>query len=34
MYLHNKDLYIEIVISKSQGKLTNKAKLMLEILAK
>lgn len=34
MYLHNKDLYIEIVVSKAQGKLTNRAKLMLEILAK
>ena len=33
-YLHNKDLFIEIVISKAQGKLTNEAKLMLEILAK
>ena len=34
MYLHNKDLYIEIIISKAQGKLTNKSKLMIEILAK
>lgn len=33
-YLHNKDLYIEIMVSKSQGKLTEQAKLMLEILAK
>ena len=32
-YLHNKDLYIEIVISKAQGKLTRKAQQMLEILA-
>lgn len=34
MYLHNKDLFIEIVISKAQGKLTNQAKIMLELLAK
>ena len=34
MYLHNKDLYIEIVVSKAQGKLTKDAKLMLELLAK
>ena len=34
MYLHNKDLFIEIIVSKAQGKLTNKSKLMLEILAK
>ena len=34
MYLHNKDLYVEIIISKAQGKLTNKSKLMFEILAK
>ena len=34
MYLHNRDLYAEIVVSKAQGKLTNKSKLMLEILAK
>lgn len=34
MYLHNRDLYVEIVVSKAQGKLTNKSKLMLEILAK
>ena len=33
-YLHNKDLYIEIVVSKAQGKLTKNAKLMLELLAK
>ena len=32
-YLHNKDLYIEIVVSKAQGKLTRDAKQMLEILA-
>lgn len=34
IYLHNKDLYIEIIISKAQGKLTKNSKLMLEILAK
>lgn len=34
MYLHNKDLYMEIIVSKATGKLTNKSKLMLEILAK
>ena len=33
-YLHNKDLYIEIVVSKAQGKLTREAKLMIEMLAK
>lgn len=33
-YLHNKDLYVEIVVSKAQGKLTKNAKIMLEILAK
>ena len=33
-YLHNKDLYIEVVVSKAQGKLTRNAKVMLEILAK
>jgi hypothetical protein len=33
-YLTNRDLYIEIIISKSKGKLTNKAKKMFEILAK
>jgi len=34
MYLHNKDLYMEIVYSKATGKLTNNSKSMLEILAK
>lgn len=34
MYLQNKDLYMEIIVSKAQGKLTNKSNLMLEILAK
>jgi hypothetical protein len=34
VYLHNKDLYIEIIISKATGKLTPRAKIMLELLAK
>lgn len=34
MYLNNKDLYIEIIVSKSQGRLTKKAEKMLEILGK
>jgi len=34
MYLQNKDLYIEVIISKARGKLTNRSKLMLELLAK
>ena len=34
MYLQNKDLYVEIVISKGMGKLTNKSKIMLELLAR
>jgi hypothetical protein len=34
MYLQNKDLYVEIIISKAQGKLTRNSKLMLETLAK
>lgn len=34
IYLNNKDLYIEIIVSKSQGKLTRKAEKMLEILGK
>ena len=34
MYLNNKDLYVELIISKAQGKLTSKAAIMLEILAK
>lgn len=34
MYLNNKDLYIEIIVSKAQGKLTKKAEKMLELLAK
>ncbi len=34
LYLNNKDLYCEIIVSKSQGKLTKEAELMLELLAK
>lgn len=34
MYLHNRDLYIEIVVSKAQGKLTREAKEMIEILGR
>lgn len=34
MYLNNKDLYYEIIVSKAQGKLTRKAERMLEILGK
>ena len=34
MYLQNKDLYVEIIVSKNLGKLTTAAKLMLEVLAK
>jgi hypothetical protein len=34
MYLNNKELYCEIIVSKSQGKLTRKAEKMLEILGK
>ena len=34
MYLNNKELYVEIVISKAQGKLTRSAEKMLELLAK
>jgi hypothetical protein len=34
MYLNNKDLYEEIIISKAQGKLTKNAERMLELLAK
>ena len=33
-YLNNKELYIEIIISKAQGRLTRNAEKMLEILAK
>ena len=33
-YLNNKDFYVEMVISKAQGHLTDKAKIMIELLAK
>ncbi len=33
-YLNNKELYIEIIISKARGKLTRNAERMLELLAK
>ena len=32
MYLSNKDLYCEIIVSKAQGRLTRKAERMLETL--
>ena len=32
MYLKNKDLYVEIIVSKAQGRLTRKAEKMLELL--
>ena len=32
MYLNNKDLYCEIIVSKAQGRLTRKAERMLETL--
>ena len=32
MYLSNKELYCEIIVSKAQGKLTRRAEKMLEIL--
>jgi len=34
MYLSNKELYVEIIISKAQGRLTRRAELMLELLSK
>jgi hypothetical protein len=34
MYLNNKELFIELIISKAQGKLTRPAQKMLELLAK
>jgi hypothetical protein len=34
IYLNNKELYVEIIISKAQGKLTRNAEKMLELLAK
>lgn len=33
-YLNNKELYIELVVSKAQGRLTRPAQKMLELLAK
>jgi DNA-directed RNA polymerase specialized sigma24 family protein len=33
-YLSNKDLYIEIIVSKAQGRLTNRAGQMLVLLGK
>lgn len=33
-YLNNKDLYIEIIVSKEAGRLTREATSMLEILGK
>ena len=34
MYLSNKELFIELIISKAQGKLTRPAQKMLELLGK
>ena len=34
MYLNNKDMFIEMIVSKARGKLTKKAEKMLELLAK
>jgi hypothetical protein len=34
MYLSNKELYYEIIVSKAQGRLTRKTEKMLELLAK
>ncbi len=34
MYLNNRELYVEIVISKARGILTKKAEAMLELLGK
>ena len=33
-YLNNKELYIEIIVSKAQGRLTRNVERMLELLAK
>lgn len=33
-YLSNKDLYIEIIVSKAQGRLTHRASVMLMLLGK
>jgi len=34
MYLSNKELYYEVIVSKAQGRLTRKSEKMLELLAK
>ena len=34
MYLNNRDLYTEIIVSKAQGRLTKNSEKMLELLAK
>lgn len=34
VYLNNKELFIEVIVSKSQGRLTRNAEKMLELLAK
>jgi hypothetical protein len=34
VYLSNKELYCEIIVSKAQGRLTRNAEKMLELLAK
>jgi len=34
MYLNNRELYVEILVSKAQGRLTRKAEKMLELLGK
>jgi hypothetical protein len=34
MYLNNRELYVEIIVSKAQGKLTKNAERMLELLGK
>ncbi len=34
MYLSNKDLYMEILVSKAQGRLTKSAEKMLELIGK
>jgi len=33
MYLSNKELYVEIIVSKARGKLTREAENMLQLLA-
>lgn len=34
MYLSNKELYYEVIVSKARGRLTRKTEKMLELLAK